>query len=119
MKPVRELSVLLKHPAEDDICKVAGGKVKPSKCILFGLDLKSITGSRKIHEVVNHFGYCIELSYYRRIWDNIATEIIDKKQVLPDGLKSSKGQSTNSAWDNYDESMYHDTGQLYPKWGSS
>ena len=61
--------------AEDDICKATGGKVKPSKHMLLGMGLKSTTGSRKVQEVVNHFGhywipYCritYWITYCRRI----------------------------------------------------
>ena len=45
--------------AEDDIYKATGGKVKPSKHILLGMGLKSITDSRKVQEVINHFGHSI------------------------------------------------------------
>ena len=80
-----------------------------SEAILLGMGLKSITGSRKVQEVVNHFGHCIGYHTAEEYETQIAAKIIEKKQVLPDGLEARKGLSTISAWDNYDESMYHDT----------
>ena len=95
--------------AEDDIYKATCGKVEPSKHILLGMGLKSITGSRKVQEVINHFGHSIGYHTAEEYETQIAEQIIERKQVLPDGLQPKKGLSTNSAWDNYDESMYHDT----------
>ena len=99
----------IESAAEDDIYKATSGKLKPSILILLGMGLKSITGSRKVQEVVNHFGHCIGYHTAEEYETQLATKIIEKKQVPPDGLEASEGLSTNSAWDNYDESMYHDT----------
>ena len=104
----------IRSSAEDDIYKTTYGAVKPSKHMLLGMGLKSITGSRKVQEIVNHFGHCIGYHTAEEYETQIAAKIIEKKQVLPDGLEARKGLSTISAWDNYDESMYHDTqGTVY------
>ena len=95
--------------ADDDIYKTTHGAVKPSKHMLLGMGLKSITGSRKVQEIVNHFGHCIGYHTAEEYETQIAAKIIEKKQVLPDGLEARKWLSTISAMDNYDESMYHDT----------
>ena len=95
--------------AEDDIYKATRGRVKPSKHMLLGMGLKSITGSKKVVETINHFGHCICYHTVEEYETQIAVTITEKKQVLPDGLKACAGLSTNTAWDNYDESMYHDT----------
>ena len=99
----------IRSSAEDDIYKTTHGAVKPSKLMLLGMGLKSITGSRKVQEIVNHFGHCIGYHTAEEYETQIAAKIIEKKQDLPDGLEARKGLSTISAWDNYDESMYHDT----------
>ena len=99
----------IESSAEDDIYKTTNGTVKPSKHMLLGMGLKSITGSRKVQEIINHFGHCIGYRTAEEYETQIAADIIEKNRVLPDGLQASKGLSTNTAWDNYDESMYHDT----------
>ena len=99
----------IESSAEDDIYKAISGKLKPSKRILLEMGLKSITGSRKVQEVVNHFGHSIGYHTAEEYVTQLATKIIEKKQVLPDGLEASKGLSMNSAWDNYNESVYHNT----------
>ncbi len=73
------------------------------------MGLKSITGSRKVQEIVNYFGHCIGYHTAEEFETRIAAKIIEKRKVLPDGLEERRGLSTISAWDNYDESMYHDT----------
>ena len=77
--------------------------------MLLGMGLKSITGSRKVQEIANHLGHCIGYHTAEEYETQIAATIIEKQQVLPDGLEARAGLSTNSAWDNYDESMYYDT----------
>ena len=105
----------IESSTEDDIYKSTKGKVKPSKHMLLGMGLKSITGSRKVVELLNHFGHSIGYHTAEEYETQIASTIIERNQVLPDGLEASGGLSTNSAWDNYDEAMYHDTGHLYSK----
>ena len=83
----------IESSAEDVIYKATSGKLKPSKHILLGMSLKSITGSRKVQEVVNHFGRCIGYHTAEEYETQLATKIIGRKQVLPDGLEESKGLS--------------------------
>lgn len=69
----------IESSAEDDIYKATSGRVKPSKHILLGMSLKSITGSRKVQEVVNHFDHCI--GYHTAEYETqIAAKSIGKKQ---------------------------------------
>ena len=67
--------------------------------MLLGMGLKSITGSRKVQEIVNHFSHCIGYHTAKEYETQIAATIIEKQQVLPYGLESRAGLSTNSAWD--------------------
>ena len=46
----------------------------------------------------------------------IAPTIIEKNRVLP-GLEASAGQSSNSALDNYVESMYHNAQDICIQYG--
>jgi hypothetical protein len=71
------------------------------------MGLKSIPGSRKVQEIVNHFGHCVGYHTAEEYETQIAADIIEKNRVLPDGLEASEGLGTNTAWDNYDESMHH------------
>lgn len=99
----------VKSSAEDDIYKTTRGAVKPSKHMLLGMGLKSITSSKKVQEIVNHFGHCIGYHTAEEYETQIAAKIVERRKVLPDGLEARRGLSTISAWDNYDKSMYHDT----------
>jgi hypothetical protein len=95
--------------AEDDIYKATSGRVKPAKHMLLAMGLKSLTGSRKILEIVNHFGHCVGYHTAEEYETQIATTILERNKVLPDGLQPQEGLCTGTAWDNYDESMFHDT----------
>ena len=75
--------------------KTTHGAVKPSKHMLLGMDLKSITGSRKVQEIVNHFGHCIGYHTVEKYETQIAAKILEKKQVLPDGLGSKERAKHN------------------------
>lgn len=44
---------------EDDAYKATKGKIKPAKHLLLGIALKSLTGSKKDNELLNHIGHCI------------------------------------------------------------
>ena len=65
------------------------GRIKPGKHLCLALGLKSITGSRKVLEVLNQFGHCISYNITESIETDLAT-------VIP-------GLCTGLAWDNYDE----------------
>lgn len=52
---------------EDDAYKATKGKIKPAKHLLLGIALKSLTGSKKDNELLNHIGHCI--SYTSCVWE--------------------------------------------------
>ncbi len=45
--------------AQDLIYAKTRGNVKPAKHLCMGLGLKSMTGSKKVIEVLNHPGHCV------------------------------------------------------------
>ena len=71
-------SIGFRPSAEDDIHKTTRGAVKPSKHMLLGMGLKSITGSRKVQEIVNHLGHCIGYHTVEEYEIQIAVTIIEK-----------------------------------------
>ena len=44
--------------AEDDLYKATNGKTMPAKHLL-GMGIRSLTGSIKLQDIINHFGHCI------------------------------------------------------------
>ena len=77
--------------------------MKPSKHVAMGLGLKSMTGSRKVIEMMNHFGHSIGYHIAEALETELATAVYEKNQATPNGLLKSPGLATGLAWDNYDE----------------
>jgi hypothetical protein len=50
---------LIESMSEDVIYAVTNGEVKPSKHCLLGMGVKTMTSSRKVINVLNHFGHSI------------------------------------------------------------
>ena len=81
-----------------DLCRI-----KPSKHMSVGLGIKSLTGSRKVIDILNHFGHSISYHTIEAIETDLATNIIARNCATPEGIDQSPGLSTGVAWDNYDE----------------
>ena len=89
--------------AADAVFMTTRGFVKPSKHVAMGLGLKSMTGSRKVIEMMNHFGHSIGYHIAEALETELATAVYEKNQATPNGLLKSPGLATGLAWDNYDE----------------
>ena len=51
---------LVKYVCDDVIHNTTGGRVKPMKHVMMGLGMKSITGSRKVVEILNRCGQILQ-----------------------------------------------------------
>lgn len=88
----------------DDVMFITSrGKAKPAKHLCLGLGIKSLTGSRRIIEILNRFGHCISYHTIESIETELATTITERHHALPDGMAQQSGLCTGLAWDNYDE----------------
>lgn len=45
--------------SQDSIYTITRGRIRPRKQILLGMTMKSLTGSRKVIDILNRQGYCI------------------------------------------------------------
>jgi hypothetical protein len=79
------------------------GKIKPGKHLTMGLGMKSLTGSRKVINVLNRMGHSISYQIAEELETQLATEISERKISTPDGLLRQPGLMTGLAWDNFDE----------------
>lgn len=77
--------------------------IKPGKHLTIGLGMKSITGSRKVIDILNRMGHSISYHLTEEIETRLATEITERKQSTPDGLSMKPGLATGLAWDNFDQ----------------
>ena len=87
----------------DTIFTTSRGRIKPGKHMSLGLGLKSITGSRRVLEILNRFGHCVNYHTVESFETQIASDISEGYEATPDGLIKYPGLITSLAWDNYDE----------------
>ena len=79
--------------------------IKPGKHLLIGPGMKSITGSRKVIDILNRLGHSISYHLTEEFETRLASEISDKNYSTPDGLSMNPGLATALAWDNFDENI--------------
>lgn len=94
---------LIRSVSDDVVFATSRGNIKTSKHLLLGLSLKSLTGSRKLLEIINHLGHCVSYHIAENIETDLATSISEKQQSTPEGILRQSGLATGLAWDNYDE----------------
>lgn len=107
MKGPRSLNSSSKDIKVQSICSsiiytMTDGSVKPSMSLLAGLALKTLTGSRKVINVMSRMGFCPNYSLIAAIETELAYGNNQKKQLLPYGLVPNPHLNTNVAFDNYD-----------------
>ena len=61
-------------------------RLKPTKHLCLGLGMKSLTGSRKVVEILNRFGHSVSYNVAEGIEIEVASSISDKEQMVPDML---------------------------------
>lgn len=93
---------------------MSNGSVKPSNCLHLGLVMKSITGSRKVIEILNRMGHSISYT----VAEEIETELAygcSENSFLPSGLIAHcPTLHTHVAFDNYDRYVDAGTGKDTP-----
>lgn len=79
------------------------GRVKPSTCLQLALSTKSLTGSRKLIDVLNRMGHCVSYTTTQAIETEMAYGCSIEERVLPHGMESERPElHTHLAFDNYD-----------------
>ena len=96
-------SRLVNSVADDIIYGCSRGRIVPSKHVAMALGMKSITGSRKVIEILNRFGHSVHYHAAEEMETEIAEKILDQDSETPDGIERKEGLCTGLAWDNYDE----------------
>lgn len=99
-KPIRANSI-----CSSIVFSITNGAVKPASCLHLGLAMLSITGSRKVVNILNRMGHAISYT----VCEEIVTELAhgcSERGILPDGLlPNTPALHTHLAFDNYDR--YH------------
>ena len=94
---------LVRSASDDAVFVTTRGRTKPSKHLCMGLGLKSLTGSRKVVEMLNHYGHSISYYTVEAIETDLATNICERNCATPEGIQKVSGLCTGLAWDNYDK----------------
>ena len=92
----------IKSIAEDVIFASTSGKKIPGKHFQIGLALKSLTGSRKIIEIMNRLGHCINYHAVEEFETELTYSITSQTLSSPDGMKLQKDLCPGVAFDNFD-----------------
>jgi hypothetical protein len=87
----------------DTIFVTSRGRVKPGKHLTLGVGIKSIVGSKVVVDILSRFNHSIHYNTVEECETELATNITERQESIPDGLLKIPGLATGLAWDNYDE----------------
>ena len=87
--------------SQDALFMVHRGKVKPAEHVTLAMALKSITGSKKLVQVLNRFGHCINYNCLEELETATAEAIQERKKACPED--TLPGLPMGLAFDNFDE----------------
>lgn len=94
------------------IFSMSNGSIKPATCISLGLVTKSITGSRKMLDILNRLGHCISYTVTEELETELAYGCSMENNILPYGLVAqSPNHRTHLAFDNYDKYVETSSGK--------
>lgn len=96
---------------DDLMFTMSNGDLKPSSTVSLGLVTKSITGSRKMIEILNRMGHCCNYSAIEEIETELAYGHSIQERLLPFGLKNQQSLCTHVAFDNFDRYVETSTGK--------
>jgi len=86
----------IKAAADDAVFATTRGSVKPGKHLCLGMGIKSMTGSRKVLEILNHLGYSVNYHTAEELETTLATHISTTDVSTPDGLNRRPGLACHS-----------------------
>ena len=105
-KPTNEkIKRRVSSSVQDAIFNASNGRLKPRKHLLLGLGMKSLTGSRKILEILNHLGHCIGYHTSEELETDFALSLMEHPGVTPENISRQPGLVTGLAWDNFDSNL--------------
>lgn len=86
------------------IFSMTNGCIRPYTCLHLGLVTKSLTGSRKMLDILNRLGFCISYTVAEGIETELAYGCSVEKRILPYGVEPNCPHlRTHVAFDNFDK----------------
>ena len=103
--------VRIQAVCEDVIFSAIDGKIKPKKHLMLGITLKSLTGSRKIMEIMNRLGHSSSYHTIEEIETEMTFQATKNKRLTPFGMSLAPEFGTGVTWDNFDRFVNTTTGK--------
>ena len=92
----------IKSIAHGIMYSATGGKVKPSKQIIYGLALKGMSGSKRILEISNRFGHTLSYNVKEERETELAYSYVIDQRLTPYGMVQDSSICAGVAFDNFD-----------------
>ena len=86
---------------QDVVFNATSGKKKPRKHLELGINLKILTGSRQIFEIMNRLGHCASYHTVEKVETALTVDTKKEGISFPKGLKPFRGSGLGTAWDNF------------------
>lgn len=104
--------IKIKSICDSIIYSASCGAIKPSTSLSLALVTKSMTGSRKIVEILNRLGHCVNYTCVEELESEIAYGGAASTKILPYGLVPKNPQlRTHVAFDNFDRFVETSSGK--------
>lgn len=95
--------IKIKSICSSIIFSSTNGTLRPKSCLSLGLVAKSLTGSRRVVEILNRLGHSVSYTVVEQLETELAYGNAAAKRILPNGLIANiPNLRTHVAFDNYD-----------------
>ena len=101
--------IRIKSMSEDAVFAATTGLKKPQKHLMLGIALKSLTGSRKVIEIMNRLRHCASYHAIKEVETEATLESTKRNLVTPLGMKPRC--ETDVAWNSFDRFVETITGK--------
>ena len=96
---------------EDAVFAATAGLKKSQKYLMLGIALNSLTGSRKVIEIMKCLGHCASYQTIEGIETEATFESTKRNLLTPIGMKLNPRRGTGISWDNFDRFVETITGK--------
>ncbi len=95
----------------DIVFSTSNGRKVSGKHMALGSAVKSLTGSRKLLNILNRLGHCVNYTATEGIETELCFTVLNKSNLLPENFKKVPSLQTCVAFDNYDKFVHTDDGK--------
>ena len=97
--------------SQDAVFAATSGRKIPKEHIQFGLNLKSMTGSRRVIEMANRLDHCASYHTISEIETEMTFQATKEKSSIPYGMNPTNDCGLGVAWDNFDRFVETQSGK--------